>query len=53
MLMQVRTRFMLFGYPGFAMVLFLAAVAFGLVLVMSILRTDYSDRKRARERDGR
>ena len=53
MLMQVRTRFTLFGYPGFAMVLFLAAVAFGLVLVMSIVRTDYRDRQRERERDGR
>ena len=53
MLMQVRTRFTLFGYPGFAMVLFLAAVAFGLVLVMSIVRTDYRDRQRERERDAR
>ena len=50
MLMQVRTNFTIFGYPGFAMVLFLAAVAFGVVLVLSIVRTDYRDRQRERGR---
>jgi ABC-type polysaccharide/polyol phosphate export permease len=50
MLMQVPTSFTIFGYPGFAMVLFLAAAAFGVVLVLSIVRTDYRDRERERER---
>jgi predicted unusual protein kinase regulating ubiquinone biosynthesis (AarF/ABC1/UbiB family) len=51
-LMQVPTDFTIFGYPGFAMVLFLAAAAFGVVLVASIVRTDYRDRERGR-RQGR
>jgi hypothetical protein len=46
----VPTSFTIFGYPGFAMVLFLAAAAFGVVLVLSIVRTDYRDRERERER---
>jgi predicted unusual protein kinase regulating ubiquinone biosynthesis (AarF/ABC1/UbiB family) len=50
MLMQVPTDFTIFGYPGFAMVLFLAAVAFGVVLVASIVRTDYRDLRREKER---
>ncbi len=50
MLMQVRTTFTIFGYPGLAMVLFLAAVAFGLLLVISIARSDYQDRERARQK---
>jgi ubiquinone biosynthesis protein len=53
MLMQVPTDFTIFGYPGFAMVLFLAAAAFGVLLVGSIVRTDYRDRQRQAERDGR
>lgn len=50
MLMQVPTNFTIFGYPGFAMVLFLAAVAFGVALVASIVRTDYRDLRREKER---
>jgi len=40
MLMQVETRFTLLGYPGLAMILFIAAVAGGFALVVSIVRTD-------------
>jgi ubiquinone biosynthesis protein len=40
MLMRVETEFSVFGYPGLAMILFIAAVAGGLALVVSIARTD-------------
>ena len=40
LLMQVRTRFTLFGYPGIAMLLFLMAAACGFVLVLSVLFND-------------
>ena len=40
MLMQVETAFTLFGYPGFAMILFLGAVVGGVLLVLSIVRSD-------------
>ena len=40
MLMQVRTEFTLFGYPGLAIVLFLAAVSGGLWLAWTILVGD-------------
>jgi predicted unusual protein kinase regulating ubiquinone biosynthesis (AarF/ABC1/UbiB family) len=40
LMMQVRTRFTLFGYPGIAMVLFLLAVFCGFALVLSILFND-------------
>ena len=40
MLMQVRTSFTILGYPGFAMLLFLAAVAGGVWLVWTILSDD-------------
>jgi ubiquinone biosynthesis protein len=40
LLMQVRTNFTLFGYPGLAMILFLLAVACGFALVFSILFND-------------
>jgi predicted unusual protein kinase regulating ubiquinone biosynthesis (AarF/ABC1/UbiB family) len=40
LLMQVRTEFTLFGYPGLAMILFLLAVACGFALVFSILFND-------------
>ncbi len=40
LLMQVHTRFTLFGYPGLAMVLFLLAVACGFVLLLSIWLND-------------
>ncbi len=40
LLMQVRTEFMLFGYPGLAMLLFLLAAFCGFALVFSILVND-------------
>jgi ubiquinone biosynthesis protein len=40
MLMQVRTSFTILGYPGFAMLLFLAAVAGGVALAWTILSGD-------------
>jgi predicted unusual protein kinase regulating ubiquinone biosynthesis (AarF/ABC1/UbiB family) len=40
LLMQVRTKFTLFGYPGLAMLLFLLAAFCGFALVLSILVND-------------
>jgi hypothetical protein len=40
MLMRVETRFRLFGYPGFAMLFFLAAAAGGIWLALNILSSD-------------
>ena len=40
LLMNVETTFRLFGYPGLAILLFLAAAAGGLTLVIAILMTD-------------
>ena len=40
LLMQVRTSFTLFGYPGLAMLLFLLAAACGFILVLSIFLND-------------
>jgi predicted unusual protein kinase regulating ubiquinone biosynthesis (AarF/ABC1/UbiB family) len=50
MLMSVDTDFTLFGYPGLAMVLFLAAVAGGVAMVVNILRHDESTEDRRRTR---
>lgn len=46
LLMQVHTEFQLFGYPGFAMLCFLVAAAFGFYLVVNIFVSDYRDRKK-------
>jgi predicted unusual protein kinase regulating ubiquinone biosynthesis (AarF/ABC1/UbiB family) len=40
LMMQVRTSFTLFGYPGVAMLLFLLAAACGFLLVLSVLVND-------------
>lgn len=40
LLMQVRTKFTLLGYPGLAMIMFLLAAFCGFVLVLSILVND-------------
>jgi ubiquinone biosynthesis protein len=40
MLMSVPTTFRIFGYPGLAMIFFLAAAAGGLLLVVNILAND-------------
>jgi ubiquinone biosynthesis protein len=49
MLMRVETSFTILGYPGFAMVCFVAAAGGGLTLVWSILRSDVhrDDKKRS------
>ena len=46
LLMQVRTTFSLFGYPGLAMVCFLAAAAGGFWLVISIFVQDRKNRNK-------
>ncbi len=43
-LMQVRTQFVLFGYPGFAMICFAGALLGGLALVFGIIRADRKTR---------
>ena len=47
LMMRVKTSFKLFGYPGFAIVFFLAAAIGGLVLVVDIA---WKDRKDARNK---
>jgi len=44
MLMQVETRFRIFGYPGFAMLCFLGAAAGGIALVLTIVLGDVRGR---------
>jgi predicted unusual protein kinase regulating ubiquinone biosynthesis (AarF/ABC1/UbiB family) len=50
MMMQVPTRYRIFGYPGVAMILFMGAAALGLVLVFDILVSDVRQRRRGDER---
>jgi len=45
LLMRVETRFLVFGYPGFAMLCFVAAAGGGFWLVLSIFFQDYKDKK--------
>jgi ubiquinone biosynthesis protein len=45
MLMRVETRFRLFGYPGFAMLFFLAAAAGASWLALTILSSDRDTRR--------
>ena len=45
MLMRVETSFRIFGYPGFAILLFLAAAGAGIVLLIAILTKDYPERR--------
>src|SRR4051812_1237665 len=47
LLMQVQTSFTVFGYPGLAMLCFIAAAAVGFYLVFSILVQDFRDKKRS------
>lgn len=46
MLMRVDTSFRIFGYPGFAMILFMLAAAAGMVLAFSIVFYDERRRKK-------
>ncbi len=45
MMMQVPTRFQIFGYPGLGMLLFIGAAALGVFLVADILVTDVRARR--------
>lgn len=45
LLMRLETRVQLFGYPGLAILLFLAAAAGGVLLVVSILMNDIKARR--------
>jgi predicted unusual protein kinase regulating ubiquinone biosynthesis (AarF/ABC1/UbiB family) len=47
MLMQVETSFRLLGYPGFAIILFLLAVAGGIAMVLTIVAHDRRDQRNA------
>ena len=40
LMMQVNTRFRLFGYPGLAMLLFLLAAACGFILILTVFLND-------------
>jgi predicted unusual protein kinase regulating ubiquinone biosynthesis (AarF/ABC1/UbiB family) len=46
LLMRVETSFRLFGYPGLAIICFLAAAAGGFWLVLNIFIQDYKDKKK-------
>jgi hypothetical protein len=46
LLMRVETSFHLFGYPGLAILLFLAAAAGGVALAISILASDIKSRRK-------
>ena len=46
MLMNVPTTFRIFGYPGLAMIFFLAAATGGVILVFNIIFGDEKSRKR-------
>ena len=48
LLMDVPTSFQIFGYPGLAIMLFLAAVAGGAVLAVTILANDIRAKRKAR-----
>jgi ubiquinone biosynthesis protein len=49
LLMRVPTEFQLFGYPGLAMISFLAAAAGGIILLLNIVFQDRKHKRRARE----
>ncbi len=48
LLMQVPTTFRILGYPGLAMLFFLAAAAGGVILIATIINTDRSPKKQKR-----
>ena len=48
LLMDVPTTFQIFGYPGLAMLLFLAAAAGGAALAISILANDIRSSRKAK-----
>ena len=48
LLMQVKTEFTILGYPGFAMIFFMAAAAGGFHLLISIFLHDHRDEKKGK-----
>ncbi|HVK59801.1 MAG TPA: AarF/UbiB family protein [Candidatus Kapabacteria bacterium] len=48
LLMQVKTEFTIFGYPGLAMIFFMAAAAGGFHLLISIYLHDHRDEKKSK-----
>lgn len=48
LLMQVKTEFTVFGYPGLAMIFFMAAAAGGFHLLLNIFLHDRTDEKKGR-----
>jgi predicted unusual protein kinase regulating ubiquinone biosynthesis (AarF/ABC1/UbiB family) len=50
LLMRVQTNFVLFGYPGLAMVCFLAAASGGFLLLLNIFWKDHKEKRKARRR---
>jgi len=48
LLMQVKTEFTIFGYPGLAMLFFMAAAAGGFYLVINIFLHDHRDEKKGK-----
>jgi hypothetical protein len=48
LLMDVQTSFQIFGYPGLAILLFLAAAAGGLALAIVILANDIKAKRKAK-----
>ena len=51
LLMRVETTFQIFGYPGLAIVCFVAAAAGGFWLVLNIFIQDYKDKKNIKTRN--
>jgi ubiquinone biosynthesis protein len=49
LLMRVPTEFQLFGYPGLAIICFLAAAAGGVILLVNIVLQDRKHKRRANE----
>jgi hypothetical protein len=48
LLMQVKTTFTIFGYPGLAMIFFMAAAAGGFHLLLTIFLHDRQDEKKGK-----
>ena len=53
MLMRIETPWKILGYPGMAMLFFLAAAGGGLWLTFQIMLTDHQTKKKARPRPSR
>lgn len=53
LMMRIETSFQLWGYPGIAIICFLAAAFGGAWLVIDIVVKDYKDKKKIKEQSGR